>query len=123
MDLTILAPLLDQLKAAGDVGYVIASAIPIVLYFLYQRYYAATPGTTPLKDSAPMLDLILKALGIVPKNGVATADDLPHDVHLKLQAELDKVAADKSATMLKQQTDFANLKLVETPPVVAPVAK
>lgn len=116
MDFTLLQPLIDWLKAQGDVGYVIAALIPVVITLLYKKFGPQQPATTPLKETAPTLDLILKALGIVPKGKVAVAADLPHDVHLKLQSELDKVAEEKNQEIQKQRDDFVKLNLVDVPP-------
>lgn len=115
MDLT---PLLEWLKAQGNVGAFIVVLLPVISLLLGRKYLPQTPANgTP----TPTLDLILKALGLAPKGRQATSADLPHEVHLQIQGVLDKVSADKAAKASKELADYTQLNLIDPPPPAASV--
>ena len=103
-----LTPLTAWLQSLGPVGYLLAAALPVALYFLRQKYgpvappVMPTPTPTPavssprLDASAPLLNALLSALGLAPKGRPATVADLPHGLHLQLRDELDAVTSAKA---------------------------
>lgn len=125
MDLT---PLTNWLQSLGTVGYLIAAAIPVIVYFLKQKYGPTPTPVTPTPDPspatisprldavAPLLNALLAALGLAPKGRPATVADVPHDFHLQVSNEWDKVNAIKSAQAEKMVADLA----VPVPAAVAP---
>lgn len=92
-----LSPLQTWLASLGPYGYLLAAAVPVVVYFLRQRLgplpapVTPTPSPTPavapprLDAVAPLLNALLNALGIAPRTRPATVADLPHATHLQLR--------------------------------------
>lgn len=107
-----LTPLLTWLQAQGNLGALVVILLPLLGWFLNRKYGPTAQPTSP----TPTLDLILKALGIAPKDRPAVATDLPHEVHLQLQDVLDKVSATKASLNAKQLDDYHKLGLVDNPP-------
>jgi hypothetical protein len=85
-----------------------------------------TPEPTPANVSPrldakyPLLNLLLNTLNIVPRGKVATVADLPHDVHMQLQTELDGVATQKAAAVERQRTDYTTISGIDPPAPTVP---
>lgn len=125
-DLTALQAWLTSL---GPYGYVLAAAVPVVVYFLKKRFgppaapVVPTPDPTPANVSprldavAPLLNALLAALGLAPKGRPATVADVPHDLFVQYGTEWDKVSAVKTAAAAQVARDLA------AEPSPAPAAK
>lgn len=123
-----LQPLLTWLQSLGTVGYILAGAVSIGVMILYQRSKPAapvvpTPDPTPantsplLKPLAPYLEVLLKALGVKPSNGIAyTIADVPHNIFAQVGNEWDAVSS------AKVRQHAAALAGLQTPPPVTPTA-
>lgn len=112
-----LTPLQEWLASLGTYGYLLAAALPVVVYFLKTRLSPAapiTPTPTPspatisprLDAVAPLLNALLSALGLAPRNRPATVADVPHDFHLQVSQEWDKVNAIKYEAATKAAQDL-----------------
>ncbi|WP_439625330.1 hypothetical protein [Gemmata sp.] len=114
-----LTSLQTWLASLGPYGYVLAAAVPVVAY-LVRRWtgppaapVTPTPVPTPavapprLDAVAPLLNALLTALGVAPRNRPATVADLPHATHLQLRDELDAVTAAKSAAHAAALADLS----------------
>jgi len=121
VDLTALQAWLTSL---GTYGYLLAAAVPVVVYLIRQKLSPLAKPITPTPDPspatvsprldalAPILNALLASLGIAPKGRPATVADVPHDLHVQMGAEWDKVNAAKAAAVAHMAKDLA----VESPP-------
>ena len=117
MDLT---PLNEWLQSLGLVGYLISAGILAAVYFLRQKYgpqpAPTLPGPEPapanpsprLDTVAPLLAKILAALGIVPNGKPVTFADVPHDFHMALSTEWDRVNAAKLQDAQRKAKELAD---------------
>lgn len=107
------------LASLGPYGYLVAAAVPVVVYLVRQKLGPAPKPVTPTPDPspatvsprldaiAPVLNALLAALGIAPKGRPATVADVPHDLHVQMGAEWDKVNAEKAAAVARMARDYA----------------
>ncbi len=100
MDLTLL---LNWLQSLGPYGYLLAAAVPVVLYLFRTKFGPvplpatptppASPATNPLDlgPQFPLLNLLLQGLGIVKKGASGTTADIPHTLISQLSTEVEGV--------------------------------
>jgi len=117
--MTDLTPLMTWLASLGPYGYLLSAAVPVVVFLLRNRFGPLTQPVTPtpapspavtsprLDARAPLLNMLLNALGVVPRGRPATIADVPHETHLQLQSELDGVAAAKVAAHTAALADLS----------------
>lgn len=111
-----LTSLQTWLASLGPYGYLLAAAVPVVAYFV-RRFtgppVVPAPAPTPPSDPqrldavAPLLNALLNALKLAPRNRPATVADLPHATHLQLRDELDAVTAAATAAHAAALADLA----------------
>lgn len=114
-----LQALQTWLISLGPYGYLVAAAVPVVVYFLKKKFGPAvapvvpTPDPSPANVSprldtvAPYLNALLTALGIAPKGRQATVADLPHDLLVQVGNEWDRASAIKTAAAVQMAKDLA----------------
>lgn len=95
-----LSGLQTWLSSLGTWGYLLAAAIPVLLYFAKQRLGTpaapalptapASPATNPLNlgPQFPLLNLLLQALGKIPRGASGTTADIPHTLIAQISSEV-----------------------------------
>ncbi len=114
----MLTAFLTWLKSLGDVAFVLPALVPVALYMLRKKFgplvtpVTPTPDPTPATVSprldaiAPFINALLTALGIAPKGRAATVADIPHDFHLQLRNEVDRINGIKAAATTTAAKDL-----------------
>lgn len=95
-----MTPITNWLASLGPYGYLLAAALPVVLYLLRRKFgplaqpVVPTPAPSPATTSPalagrfPLASLFAAALGIKTPGRAATVADIPHDKLVQLRDEV-----------------------------------
>jgi hypothetical protein len=131
-----LSALQTWLQGLGSWGYLLAAALPVVMYLLKQKLGTpaapalptapASPATNPLNlgPQFPLLNLLLQGLGIVKKGASGTTNDIPHTLLMQIDGEVQQAKDAKAAAHTAALVDLGAVPgPLETPVMVATAPK